>query len=112
MSKARIALILTGLAFGVWETVSSFQIDVPAVAAVFAVLFFGCTAWFWRRSSVPAATAFLPLFAIEIAAAPTLKHLIVETKVAMVLLGTLGVVSVLGIVAARVRARISRVLPT
>lgn len=112
MSKARIALILTGLAFGVWETVSSFQIDVPAVAAVLAVLFLGCTAWFWRRSSVPAATAFLPLFAIEIAAAPTLKHVMVETKVAMVVLGTEGIASVLGVVAARVRDRISRLIPT
>src|SRR5438552_504242 len=39
MPKARIGLILTGLVFGIWEAVDIFQIDAPAVAAVFAALF-------------------------------------------------------------------------
>jgi hypothetical protein len=51
MLKARIALILTGLTFAIWETVDIFQIEVPAVAAFFAVSFFACTMWFWRRDS-------------------------------------------------------------
>ena len=39
--NARIGLILTGLAFGIWETVDIFWIDVPAVAAIFSALFLG-----------------------------------------------------------------------
>ena len=70
MMNARIGLILTGLAFGIWEAVDIFWIDVPAIAAVFAALFLGCTLWFWRRDSVRAAVALLVLFAFEAAAAP------------------------------------------
>jgi hypothetical protein len=109
---ARIVLILTGLTFGIWEAIDIFRIEVPAVAAVFAVLFLACTAWFWRRSSVPAATAFLPLFLVEVATAPTWQHVMVDTKVAAILLGSAGIASVLGVVAARVRERISRPIPT
>ena len=49
--KRRIALTTFALAFGVWETIDIFRIDYPAVAAVFAVLFISCAAWFWRRDS-------------------------------------------------------------
>ena len=54
MMNARIGLILTGLAFGIWEAVDIFWIDVPAMAAIFAALFLGCTLWFRRRDSVRA----------------------------------------------------------
>ena len=53
--SSRIGLIATGLAFGLWEAVDIFWIDVPAIAAVFAGLFLGCTLWFWRRDSARAA---------------------------------------------------------
>jgi hypothetical protein len=65
MLNARIALILTGLTFAIWETVDIFQIDVPAVAALFAVSFLACTMWFWCRDSGRAAIAFVPLSMIE-----------------------------------------------
>ena len=55
MMTARIGLVLSGLAFGIWETVDIFWIDFPPAAAVFAALFLGCTAWFWRRNSSRAA---------------------------------------------------------
>lgn len=106
--NARIALIVTGLAFGLWEAVDIFRIDVPAVAAVFAALFLGCTAWFWRRDSVRAAVALLLLFAFEVAVAPTLKHTATATKTAVVALGLAGIAAAIAVVVTMRRARRSR----
>ena len=101
MRPARISLILLGLAFGIWEAISAFQIDVPAVAAVFSALFLACTAWFWRRDSLRAATALLVLFAVEAAVALSLKHVMTVTKVAAFSLGVAGVLAVLAVFATR-----------
>jgi hypothetical protein len=103
--KTRIALIVTGLAFGLWETVDIFTIDVPAVAAVFAALFLGCTAWFWRRGSVRAAVALLLLFAFEVAVAPTLNHASTATKMAVVGLGLAGIAAAIAAFVTMRRAR-------
>jgi hypothetical protein len=103
MSKARNPLILFGLAFGVWETVDIFWIDVPAIAALFAVLFLACTAWFWRRGSMRAAAALLVLFTFEAAAAPTLKHVMTVTKVADFSLGVAGALTALAVLAPPIR---------
>ena len=103
MRPARICLILLGLAFGTWEAIDIFQIDVPAVAAVFAVLFLACTAWYWRRDSARAATALLVLFAFEAAVAPSLKHVMTVTKVAAFSLGVAGAVAALAVLATPVR---------
>ena len=105
MRKARIALIVTGLTFGIVETVDIFRIDVPAVAAVFAALFLACTAWFWRRNSARAATALLVLFAFEAAVAPSLKHVMTVTKVAAFSLGVAGAVAALTVLVIRRRER-------
>lgn len=90
--KARNVLLAVGLSYGIWETVDIFRIDVPAVAAVFAALFFACTAWFWRRNSLSAATALLALCAFEAGVAPTL-HAETVTKAFDVALGLTGVVA-------------------
>ena len=103
MRAARTVLILTGLTFAIWEAVDVFWIDVPAVAAVFAVLFLACTAWFWRRDSARAATALLVLFAFEAAVAPSLKHVMTVTKVAVFSLGLAGVLAVLAVLVTRRR---------
>jgi hypothetical protein len=103
MRPARISLIFLGLAFGTWEAIDIFRIDVPAVAAVFAVLFLACTAWFWRRDSARAATALLILFAIEAAVAPSLKRVMTVTKVAAFSLGLAGALAALAVLAAPVR---------
>jgi hypothetical protein len=103
MRPARICLILLGLAFGIWEAIDIFWIEVPAVAAVFAVLFLACTAWFWRRDSARAATALLVLFAFEAAVAPSLKHVMTVTKVAAFSLGVAGAVAALAVLTAPVR---------
>src|SRR5205814_5198245 len=103
MMNARIGLILAGLVFGIWEAVDIFWIDVPAMAAIFAALFLGCTLWFWRRDSVRAAVALMLLFAFEAAAAPSLKHVMTVTKVADFSLGVAGVLAALAVLATPVR---------
>jgi uncharacterized membrane protein YczE len=90
--------------------VDIFRIDVPAVAAVFAALFLGCTAWFWRRNSGLAAVALLLLFAFEVAVAPTLKHAATTTKIAVIALGLAGSAAAIAAFVTRRRARRSRAL--
>ena len=103
MRTRRTILILLGLTFGTLETIDIFRIDVPAVAAVFAVLFLACTAWFWRRDSVRAAAALPVLFAFEAAVAPSLKHVMTVTKVADFSLGVAGAIAALVVLATPVR---------
>jgi len=108
MMNARIGLILTGLAFGIWEAVDIFWIDVPAMAAIFAALLLGCTLWFWRRDSVRAAVALMVVFAFEAAAAPSLKHVMTVTKVADFTLALAGVACAIAVLVAERRAKRSR----
>ena len=103
MMNARVGLILTGLAFGIWEVVDIFWIDVPAMAAIFAALFLGCTLWFWRRDSARAAVALMVLFAFEAAVAPSLKHVMTVTKIADFSLGVAGVLVALAVLAPPMR---------
>jgi hypothetical protein len=104
MANARNALIVTGLAFGLWEAIDIFHIDVPAFAAVFGALFLGCTAWFWRRDSVKAALGLLLLFAFETAAGPSLGAETV-TKAGVIALGLAGVAASVAVLVAHRRAR-------
>jgi len=108
MLNARIVLILTGLAFAIWETVDIFLIEVPAMAALFAVLFLACTIWFWRRDSLCAAITFLPLNAGEAGSASFWKHVMTETKVAAIVLGAAGIVSVVALARTRLTPNRSR----
>jgi hypothetical protein len=103
--NARIGLILTGLAFGIWETVDIFWIDVPAMAAIFAALFLGCTLWFWRRDSIRAAVLLLLLFAFEGAAAPSLKHVMTLTKVTDFTLALVGAAAAITVLIAEWHAK-------
>jgi hypothetical protein len=100
----RTALVLAGLAFGTWEAISAFQIDVPAVAAVFSAGFLGCTAWFWRRDSLKPVLGLALLFGVEAAVAPSLHHVMTITKVAAFTLGVAGLAAAAAVVATR-RAR-------
>jgi len=105
MVNARIGLIGLGLAFGIWEAVDIFWIDVPAFAALFAALFLGCTLWFWRRDSVRAAVVLLGLFAFEGAAVPGLKHVMTVTKVADFTLALACVAAAIAVLVAERRAK-------
>ena len=104
--NARLALLGTGLAYGVWEAVDVFWIDVPAVAAVFAVLFLGCTGWFWRRNSRAPVVALLALCAFEAGVAPTL-HAETVTKAFDVALGAGGIASAIAVVVGLRRTRVA-----
>jgi hypothetical protein len=104
MLNPRIALILAGLTFATWETVDIFWISFPPAAAVFAALFLGCTIWFWRRDSIPAATALTLLFAFEAAVAPTLKAMSV-TKLTDFTLALTGIALAITVAVTRRRAR-------
>jgi CBS domain containing-hemolysin-like protein len=103
MRIARNVLILVGLTFGIWEAIDIFWIDIPAVAAVFAVAFLACTAWFWRRGSTRAAAALLVLFTFEAAVALSLKHVMTVTKVAAFSLGVAGALTALAVIAPPMR---------
>jgi hypothetical protein len=105
---SRIGLIVTGLGFGLWEAVDIFWIDVPAIAAVFAALFLGCTLWFWRRDSVRAAVVLSLLFGFEGAAAPGLKHVMTLTKVTDFTLALAGVAWAIAVLVAERRDKRSR----
>jgi len=108
MRNARIALILAGLAFGILEAVSAFQIEVPEVAIVFSVGFLGCTAWFWRRSSGTAVLILALLFGVEAALAPSLHGVMTITKVVVFTLGIGGVASAVAVLVTRRRRRSSQ----
>jgi hypothetical protein len=99
MFNARTGLILGGLAYAIWETVDIFWISFPAAAAVFAALFFICTAWFWRNNSARAALALLVLMAFEGAVAPTLRAMPV-TKIADVALAIVGITCAIAVLVA------------
>jgi hypothetical protein len=104
MITPRVGLIVTGLAFGVWEAIEIFVIEVPAVAAVFAALFLVCSAWFWHRDSMRAAAGLLALFAFEVAVAPSLKAETI-TKAADVALGLAGIAAAVAVLVAARRTR-------
>jgi hypothetical protein len=103
--KRRIALTATGIAFGLWETIDIFRIDVPAIAVVFAIGFLASATWFWKRDSGRAASCLLVLFAIEAAVAPSLKHTATVTKAAAFSLGLAGVIAAITVLATRRRTR-------
>jgi len=105
MSHARTVLIAAGLAFGVWETIDIFRIDVPAAAAIVAALFLSCTAWYWRRRSVRANVALLALFVLEVAEAPTWKNASTATKVGAEALGIAGAAAAAAALVGAYRAR-------
>lgn len=105
MLNARIGLLITGAAFGLWEAVDIFRIDVPAVAAVFAALFLACTVWFWRRDSARAVVALMALFAFEVAVAPSLTHVTTATKAAVIALGVAGIAATINVLRSLRRAR-------
>ena len=107
MLTPRIALVLAGVSFAIWETIDIFWIDFPPAAALFAVLFAGCTFWFWRRDSARAAVALLVLFAFEGAVVPSLKAMTV-TKVGDFSLALVGVAAAVAVLVARRRSGPSR----
>jgi hypothetical protein len=86
--NVRNASIAIALTFGVWEAT-----DIPdtgAIAAVFAVLFFACSSWLWRRNSRVAAIVLALQFAVEATQAHTWRDASAGAKDAAMVLGTAG----------------------
>jgi hypothetical protein len=87
----RNALIAIALAFAVWET--SDIPDTGTIAAVFALLFFACSLWLWRRNSRIAAVVLALQFTIEATQAHTWKDASPTAKDAALALGTAGILA-------------------
>jgi hypothetical protein len=99
----RNTLLAIALAFGIWES-----IDIPdtgAVAAVFAVLFFACSMWLWRRSSRFAAAVLALQFTIEATQAHTWKDASPAAKDAALALGTAGILAATAFLGRSLQAR-------
>src|SRR5581483_4630469 len=97
----RNALIAIAVAFGVWET--SDIPDTGAIAAVFAVLFFACSLWLWRRSNRIAALVLALQFAVEATQAHTWKDASPTAKDAAAVLGTAGIAAAAAFLARSLR---------
>jgi len=87
----RNTLIAIALTFGVWEATDI--ADTGAIAAVFAVLFFACSLWLWRRSSRIAAVVLALQFLVEATQAHTWKDASATAKDAAMALGTAGMIA-------------------
>ena len=97
----RNALIAIALSFGIWETT-----DIPdtgAIAAIFAVLFFACSLWLWRRNSRIAAIVLALQFAIEATQAHTWNDASPIAKDAAMMLGAAGIAAALAFLARSLR---------
>ena len=84
----RNSLLATGIAFGILEAV-----DIPdtgVAALVFALLFFGLTAWIWRRDSRAAAALVGVLLAFEATQAQTWKDASLAVKDVSMIGGSIG----------------------
>lgn len=101
-------LIAVAIAFGITETIDIPHTGIPA--AVFAVLFFACAAWFWRRRSMVATAALTLLFLVEVTQAHTWKGASVEVKVWAMVAGTIGLLAALWVFVERIRSRRTTVI--
>jgi len=84
----RNSVLAIGVAFGIFESVDIPHTGVPAL--VVALLFFGLTAWVWRRESRIAAAAVGVLLALEATQAQTWKDTSLAAKDVAMIGGSLG----------------------
>jgi len=102
MNAQKLLLAVT-FAFGITETIDIPHTGVPA--AVFALLFFACAAWLWRRRSLVATAIVTLLFLVEVTQAHTWKGASMPVKVWAMVAGTIGLVAVIGVLVDRIRNR-------
>jgi hypothetical protein len=84
----RNSVLAIGIAFGIFESVDIPHTGVPAL--VVALLFFGLTAWIWRRDSRSAAVLVGLLLALEATQAQTWKDVSGVVKAIAMVGGSLG----------------------
>jgi hypothetical protein len=66
----RKILISMGITMTILEIVNAPMISAPAAAIVFALLFAGCTWWFYKKNANPALIILSLLFLLEIVSIP------------------------------------------
>ena len=98
----RNSVLAIGIAFGIFECADIPGTGIPAL--VFALVFFGLTAWIWRRSSRPAAALVGALLALEATQAQTWKDASPAAKDVAMIGGSIGL-AVVGAYVLRGRAR-------
>ena len=107
--NARNLLLAVALCFGVTETIDIPHTGIPAAA--FAVVFFACALWFWRRHSLLAAGVLSAQFLVEVTQAHTWGVALPEEIFAMAL-GTIGLVAATGVFGGAIdRRRARRIAP-
>ncbi len=102
MNAHKLLLAVT-LAFGITETIDIPHTGIPA--AVFALLFFACAAWLWRRGSLVATAIVTVLLLVEVTQAHTWKGASMPLKVWAMVAGTIGLVAAVGVFVDRIRSR-------
>ena len=101
--NARKVLLAVAFVFAVTEAIDI--VDAGIFAAVFAVLYVVCGAWFWRRGSIIAVTVLALEFLVEVTQAHTWKDTSMAVKVYAMVLGAIGLAAVAGVLVGRVRQR-------
>jgi peptidoglycan/LPS O-acetylase OafA/YrhL len=99
----RNLLLAVTVVFAITETVDI--VETGIAAAAFAVLFFACSAWLWRRSSVLATIVLSLLFLVEVTQAHTWKDTPTAVKIYAMVLGTVGLAAAAGVLVERFRQR-------
>jgi hypothetical protein len=103
----RNILLAIALFFAVWET--SDIPDTGVVAATFAVLFFACSYFVWRRGSRVAAVVLGLQFTVEATQAHTWQDASAGAKDAAMVLGTAGILAAAAFVVRSLQSRDDRV---
>ena len=101
----RNTLISIALAVGAWET--SDITDTGVIAAVFALLFFACSIWLWRRNNRIAAIVLALQFTVEATQAHTWKDASPAAKDTAMVLGTAGIATAATFLARSLRPRLA-----
>jgi len=107
--NARNLLLAVALAFGITETVDIPHTGIPA--AVFAVVFFACAVWLWRRGSVVAVAVLVLQFLVEVTQAHTWK-VALPLQIFAMTLGTVGLAAAAATLVARRRHRRTAAIPS
>jgi hypothetical protein len=96
--NTRNLLLAVAAGFTVMETADIPHTGVPA--AVFAVVFLACAAWFWRRNSLVAVAVLSVQFLFEVTQAHT-WHVGLPREIFAMVLGTIGLVAAAGVLVRR-----------
>lgn len=101
--KGRAVLLAAGTLFGSIELQDIFRLGAWMFPLLFAVMFFGFTAWYWRRDSLAAVGGLVALFVFEAAEAPGWLGTPVGTKVFCITVSVVGIFAACIVLVTRLR---------